>query len=292
MFRLLNYCTWLLLLFSYFQSNVLLHAQPPADFKGGFFTRVSRQNNLLFGGVPNSVFLERSLYGTDSVRIESGDALLTISRDSGNWYTITPKLYRPVRHLSDVYDSLLDVSRDDLSMFLDTCFQQQVKRLENFVFTERLDRYETFFTISHLKKKDNKYVIQSKSYVPVQVIPATYDVFALYGGKQSGEQFSKEEFFANTSLTTFVHFKEDEQYLAPSVSETYEVVSFTISWDTKEGDVLVVNGIGDKLTSMMKSQLKSSLTDESFVVFENIKVKSKLTGRIQKAPSFFFYLKK
>jgi gliding motility-associated protein GldM len=70
----------------------------------------------------------------------------------------------------------------------------------------------------------------------------------------------------------------------------YEVVSFTFTCDTDDGDIVSVNGTGNAFSGPVRSAIDRNVKANKLVTIENIRVKGP-DGRTSVAPSLFYNIK-
>jgi hypothetical protein len=266
-------------------------AQIFPTFEGAVYSNVSTEHNLLYGGYSNRVYLELSSIKADSIRIVPAHPGTIVTRDSGNWFTITPPPYEETKKKTDQYDSLQQKFMDDLNLMYDSAFMKQFRAVESYTVTERKNKYSTYLSIIALNKNGKKFETIKSHRISFEVIPATYYVFSTLNGYTSGENITAEQLFSNAELRTQTIFEDQQKLNPPNRSETYTVVSFSVAWDNEEGDILEVNVQGNRLNAPALAGLRQSVKPGTVITFQNIRVKGDTSGKIQKVPSLLYIIK-
>jgi len=258
-----------------------------------YYTYVSKQVHTLIGGTPNRVFIDLSGYAGDSVRFESED--LTVVRDTGNWFWVTPTPYKRTDKVV-LRDPFLS---DDPLYRYDSAEQKFAPVTHPLTVADSVDAYETMLKLYHYKLVNKKYVLQhhevwprkmAYTWLSFDVIPSRWQMFVSFAGLDSGSKFSLRGLSDSTRLAVHAFFKDDDLYYAPVQSPELTVVSFDFIFDTEDGDINVMHIQADRLTARALQELKRTGSKQSVVTFENIRVLNKASGRVQKVPSLVYYL--
>ncbi len=255
------------------------------------YTNVSAQNNLLYGGDSNRVYLELSSIKADSISIVPYHKGTVVMRNSGNWLTIIPPPYEEIKKKTDQYDSLLQKYIDDPKWREDSVFVKYLKTVENYTVTERKSSYSTHLSIIALKRNGNKFERIENQKIPFEVIPPTYHVFCTLNRFANGESITLDQLLTYIDLRTQAFIDDQNKLNPPNHAETFSVVSFETVWDTEDGEIVAVPISGNQLSASAKSLLRQSIKPGATIIFENIKVKGNTSGQVKKVPSLIYYIK-
>lgn len=260
--------------------------------KPAYFTVISKNLSTLYGGFPNSVFIDMSRFGNDSIRVVSEDSLLNIQKVSKKWYTVTPRPFK-----KSVGSNVQLYQYDSTNKIFYTVGTPS----EN----DSTDRYEASINIYHYKLVNNKYELQYHTYdifpkrkikerstsLLFNVIPTEWNSQVALNGWVSGSKIDTSKLTVNSELFAYTAFRSKNDCLYdPLGTSEFVVTGYTFNFLTSDGDVVSIPVMGNKLSSQVIRSIKKDIAKDGIIAIDDIKIRNKLTGRAERAPGLVYFL--